>query len=49
MMTADPMNILKSKVPHKSHHDLSCHPVERWDRWLHNTANTGRPERNTQK
>jgi hypothetical protein len=46
MMIADAMKMLKSKVPHRSHQDFSCHPVERWDRWLHSTASTGRPTSN---
>lgn len=43
MTTADAMKILNSMVPHNSHHDLSCQPVEWCARWLQSTANTGTP------
>lgn len=43
MTAADATKMLNSMVPHNSHHDLSCQPVEWCAKWLHRTANTGTP------
>jgi len=43
MMAADATKMLNNMVPHNSHHDLSCQPVEWCAKWLHRTANTGTP------